>query len=67
MERVGVRGLFDRHRLADKLRLAERPPHPARKSAPTSPRERGEVKAAAKCDCPGYRDGLEKYIHRNPL
>jgi hypothetical protein len=26
------------------LRLVERPPHPARKSAPTSPRTRGEVK-----------------------
>ena len=26
------------------LRLAERPPHPARKSAPTSPRKPGEVK-----------------------
>src|SRR5262245_25367923 len=36
-ERVGVRGLIRR------LRLAERPPHPARKSAPTSPRARGEV------------------------
>src|SRR5215471_18559466 len=45
-ERVGVRGPFHR------LRLAEKPPHPARKSAPTSPRKRGEVKAAAKCDCP---------------
>jgi hypothetical protein len=44
-ERVGARGPFP------KLRLAERPPHPARKSAPTSPRKRGEVKAAAKCDC----------------
>jgi hypothetical protein len=31
-ERVGVRGRFHR------LRLAERPLHPARKSAPTSPR-----------------------------
>ncbi|HWN49138.1 MAG TPA: hypothetical protein VNO18_04795, partial [Xanthobacteraceae bacterium] len=30
----------------------ERPPHPARKRAPTSPRKRGEVKAAAKCDGP---------------
>src|SRR5262249_11803060 len=41
MERVGVRGPLNR------LRLAEAPPHPARKSAPTSPRKRGEVKAAA--------------------
>ena len=37
-ERVGVRGPLH------KLGLAERPPHPARKSAPTSPRKRGEVK-----------------------
>ena len=36
--RGGVRGPLHR------LRLAERPPHPARKSAPTSPRKRGEVK-----------------------
>jgi ribosomal protein L11 methyltransferase len=28
------------------LRLVERPPHPARKSAPTSPRMRGEVRTA---------------------
>jgi DNA repair protein RadC len=35
-----------------RLRLAERPPHPARKSAPTSPRKRGEVK---------------KPLHKNPL
>jgi ribosomal protein L11 methyltransferase len=50
-ERVGVRGpsrQSERHRLAHpgKLRLAERPPHPARKGAPTSPRRRGEVRAA---------------------
>jgi ribosomal protein L11 methyltransferase len=37
-ERVGVRGLIHA------LRLAERPPHPARRGAPTSPRTRGEVK-----------------------
>ena len=34
------------------LRLAETPPHPTRKSAPTSPRKRGEVKAAATSDHP---------------
>src|SRR5215467_8560967 len=45
-ERGGVRGPLHR------LRLAERSPHPARKSAPTSPRKRGEVKVAAKRDCP---------------
>ena len=44
-EKVGMRGPFG------KLGLAERPPHPARKSAPTSPRKRGEVRTAAKCDC----------------
>ena len=44
MERVGVRGRLHR------LRLAEAPPHPARQGAPTSPRKRGEVKAAAKCE-----------------
>jgi precorrin-3B synthase len=38
VERVGVRGPLH------KLRLAETPPHPACKSAPTSPRTRGEVK-----------------------
>src|SRR5712672_1866688 len=43
MERVGVRGPLPKLRLA-KLRLVERPPHPARESAPTSPRKRGEVK-----------------------
>jgi hypothetical protein len=36
-ERVGVRGLVQA------LRLVDSPPHPARKSAPTSPRARGEV------------------------
>jgi hypothetical protein len=36
-ERVGVRGLVQA------LRLVDSPPHPARKSAPTSPRTRGEV------------------------
>jgi hypothetical protein len=36
-ERVGVRGLVQA------LRLVDRPPHPARKGAPTSPRMRGEV------------------------
>jgi hypothetical protein len=41
MERVGVRGRFRQ------LRLAERPPHPAHKGAPTSPGKRGEVKGAA--------------------
>jgi ribosomal protein L11 methyltransferase len=50
-ERVGVRGLFrefERQRLVHprKLRLVESPPHPARRSAPTSPRPRGEVRAA---------------------
>jgi ribosomal protein L11 methyltransferase len=49
--RVGVRGPLreaGRQRLMHprKLRLVERPPHPARKGAPTSPRGRGEVKAA---------------------
>jgi protein ImuB len=59
-ERVGVRG--PRHeseppkltsepsKLAPEtsmLRLAARPPHPARQSAPTSPRTRGEVLAVA--------------------
>jgi ribosomal protein L11 methylase PrmA len=39
-ERVGVRGPIH------KLRLADRPPHPARKGAPTSPCARGEVKTA---------------------
>ena len=39
MEKVGVRGAT-----FHTLRLAEKPPHPARKSAPTSPRKRGEVK-----------------------
>jgi hypothetical protein len=34
-ERAGVRGPFHR------LRLADRPPHPAREGAPTSPRTRG--------------------------
>jgi NitT/TauT family transport system substrate-binding protein len=48
-ERVGVRGPFH------KLGLVERPPHPARKSAPTSPRKRGEVKAAASCDYPAHK------------
>ena len=50
-ERVGVRGPLhasERHRLAHprKLRLADRPPQPARKGAPTSPRRRGEARAA---------------------
>jgi ribosomal protein L11 methyltransferase len=50
-ERVGVRGPFresERERSAHsrKLRLAKRPPHPAREGAPTSPRKRGEVRAA---------------------
>jgi tripartite-type tricarboxylate transporter receptor subunit TctC len=44
-ERVGVRGLFPMPELL-KLRFADRPPHPARKCAPTSPRTRGEVLAA---------------------
>src|SRR5271169_2169034 len=39
-ERVGVRGPVRA------LKLAERPPHPARQSAPTSPRTRGEVAAS---------------------
>jgi precorrin-3B synthase len=46
-ERVGVRGPFhdsERENLA--LRLAARPPHPARKSELTSPRKRGEVLAS---------------------
>ena len=59
-ERVGVRGPThtlepSKLRLADRprctlqpLRLAERPPHPARKSAPTSPRTRGEVRISAR-------------------
>jgi hypothetical protein len=41
-ERVGVRGPFQGPE-PSKLRLAERPPHPAREGAPTSPRRRGEV------------------------
>jgi ribosomal protein L11 methylase PrmA len=50
-ERVGVRGPCrepERQRSAHsrKLRLSARPPHPARKSAPTSPRARGEVRTA---------------------
>jgi ribosomal protein L11 methyltransferase len=45
-ERVGVRGpLHESEPTKFPLRLAERPPHPSRKSAPTSPRTRGEVKA----------------------
>ena len=36
-ERVGVRGTFHRFVVADS------PPHPDRKSDPTSPRKRGEV------------------------
>ena len=53
-ERVGVRGPCrepGRQRPAHsrELRLAERPPHPARKSAPTSPRRWGEVKAVTTC------------------
>jgi hypothetical protein len=36
-ERVGVRGPVHA------LKLVDSPPHPARKSAPTSPRVRGEV------------------------
>jgi hypothetical protein len=40
-----VRGPIYKLRLASKLRLAERPPHPARKGAPTSPRKRGEGKS----------------------
>jgi ribosomal protein L11 methyltransferase len=52
-ERVGVRGPLreaERQRLAHsrKLWLAERPPLSARKGAPTSPRRRGEVKAATR-------------------
>jgi hypothetical protein len=31
-------------------RLAEKPPHPARKSAPTSPRRRGEVFTSRRYD-----------------
>jgi protein ImuB len=48
-ERVGVRGP------THAFRLAERPPHPARKSAPTSPRMRGEVfvAGAAMCESEG--------------
>ena len=41
-ERVGVRGRFPMPEPST-LRLAERPPHPAREGAPTSPRTRGEV------------------------
>jgi protein ImuB len=43
-ERVGVRGRFhDSEHSNLQLRLAEKPPHPARQGAPTSPRKRGEV------------------------
>jgi protein ImuB len=57
-ERVGVRGP------THALRLAERPPHPARKSAPTSPRVRGEVFAAgaAMCESEGVQDRTQDSI-----
>jgi protein ImuB len=51
-ERVGVRGRFHESEPSKStsessmLRLAARPPHPARQGAPTSPRTRGEVLAA---------------------
>jgi protein ImuB len=71
-ERVGVRGRFhesEPSKLAPellqlaseplKLRLAARPPHPARQGAPTSPRPRGEVFAAASDEsAPDSQDSL---------
>ena len=48
---IRVRGpLRKSERSSSSLRLAERPPHPARNGAPTSPRTRGEViPSASRC------------------
>jgi len=47
-ERVGVRGPLRESELSSLgLRLAERPPHPARKGAPTSPRTAGRGEGCA--------------------